>query len=117
MNQITKTHMKIIFTFVAVLAIISGMIYLNHTKASIDSLTLAPSTLGTDDVAGKTDAAYTVAYTSGSFDPTSSLSQITVTFPSGYVITDGALDPSTAINGSSACTAAAGYVCFNNDDS
>lgn len=119
MNPVSKTHIKIIAAFVATTALVAGVFYLKHSKASIDSLTVAPSTLATDDVAGKTDAHYTVSYTSGSFDPSSNLSQITVTFPDGYAITDGSFDPAAAIDSSSenGCSASLGYVCFKGDDS
>ncbi len=93
MNPIFKSHMKIIATFVAVIAIVAGVFYLNRSQASINTFTIAPTVLGTDDVVGA-EADYDVTYES---DSVGTMTTITLTFPEGYTLTDSGTDAATQI--------------------
>jgi len=58
--------------------------------------TIAPVATGTDDIAGKEDAAYQITYGQNATGP---VSVITVTFPVGYTITGGSLGREAVKNG------------------
>ncbi len=81
--------MKIIATFVAVIAIVAGVFYLKHSQATIDAFTITPTIAGTDDVAGAVDADYDISYTA---TDNSILTEIVLTLPSIYDIETGLND-------------------------
>ena len=118
----TFAFKKHIFIFSAVFLTVLSVTGIFYHKIALafhapQIINFAPTTLTTDDVAGKTDASYDILYSP--LVSSSTVDILTVTFPSEYTITDGSLDPSTAINSSDQggiCASNPGFICVSDDD-
>ncbi len=114
MTAILKTHAKIILAFTALALIIGGSFYYKISSAFVAPSSVpifSPTNPGTDDVAGLADANYDIYYTPR-FN--GSLNTITVTFPTGYNIASGVINPATAMRSSGGD---AGLICVNDCES